>query len=212
MGIRGHRVVEAYDMTAAYARNWCSLDATVAIIDTLNGSVTPPAFAAYLVQAASIVADAATTPYVATGHVCNRVSFSGMPLTPNLGSLLYASLSLAPGSVHAKVAFNDREAFISGNDITYHEASTATGGMTGANVARVPWNIGGYGSSLGLFVVAGDAIHESANNINDAPVAPTNRLLELPQARHPTVEDVKLVVASGWSIRVVEQASSLESL
>lgn len=199
-------------MTAALARNWCSLDAAAPVIDLDNGSVTPPAFAAYLVQVASMVADSATTPYVATGHVCNRVSFSGTPLEPNSGSILYASLSLAPGAVHGKVAFNDREAFISGNTTTYHEASTATGGMVGANVARVPWNIGSYGSSLGLFVVAGDAIHESANSINDAPVAPTNRLLELPQAKHHTVEDVKLVVASGWSIRVVEQASSLESL
>lgn len=199
-------------MTAAYARNWCALDATIPVIDTATGVVTPPAFAAYLVQAASIVADTATTPYVATGHVCNRVRFSGVPKAPDAGSVLYASLSLAPGAVHGKAAFDDREAAVTGNTATYHEVSTATGGMAGANVARVPWNIGPYGSTVGLFLVAGEAIHESANNINDAPLSPTNRLLELPQSRHHRVEDVKLLVASGWSIRVVQLASNLESL
>jgi len=199
-------------MTAALARNWCSLDATTPVIDIDNGSVTPPAFAAYLVQASSIVSDAATTPYVATGHVCNRVSFSGTPAAPDSHSMLYASLSLAPGAVHGKAAFDDRQSLASGETIAYHEASTATGGMTGANVARIPWNIGPYSSSLGLFLVAGEEIHESANAINDAPLSPMNRLLELPEARHHTVEDIKLVVASGWSIRVVELASNLESL
>lgn len=195
----------------AKASNWCTFDATAKPIDETIDP-TPPAAAILLANVNAVVQGVAVTPYVGTGHLCYRHGYAAGAATSAVK--LYYTMAIAPGAAHAKFCSSDRMDNSATVSPAVHSLTTTTSGAGAADVAVLPM-LAPAGFPTGNspnFWDGKQVVVESANNIDDAPVASVNRMLEMPSFRHPVLEHASCTAVMAWSCRVVHQVSDLASL
>lgn len=177
----------------------------------LTNDATPPASLALLTAAVTVVEDAATTPYAGCGRL-----FDGCGAGTSASR--YVAMRIAPGAQHARAHITlsmDWAGSVPMPPWTF-DLTSATGGTTGTDVARVTqvaqfaavnralalaWNNIGYAS-----------IQSSGEHVDDAPAAVMDRQLELAAHPYPYTEQLSVTNAAGVCFWVSERVTDLETL
>lgn len=178
-------------MIPAPKQNW-SATTTSAIVSDYPA---PSASLSVLLQACRMPLAVATMPYAG----CARV-FDG------LAADRYLTLRLAPASVHARAAIGITSTSATAAAVDT-EIWTAQGGSSGANVVTVK-DTGATAIRTKAFAFDAPlaSLLVSSAGVDDSPLAPKDRQLELTTDDSPVNEQAYVKTASSFSVCVTERA------
>lgn len=171
--------------------------------DLITGAATPPASSALLAQADAWPVAIAMGPYVGCGRLFDTGT-SGAPATRYLIGVV------APGAERAKYAIgsaNSATAAAAGN----FKAATATGGLTGTDVAEILDTIASQ-RVIDPASLVKQHFNVSGDQDDTAPAVSIDRLLELPSKRTVELERMQVWNCSMFAWFTARQAADLETL
>ena len=170
--------------------------------DEVTGDATPPAVAVLLQQADFWPVAVGVTPYAGCGHISGD-AVSGRPATR------YLTLSLAPGAERLRYWVTKAASDYSGA-ATNIEAATATGGLTGNDVAKI-FYVGGSAAVL-PHTIANENTVLSGDWDYTAPAVQADRLLEVAPGAAVDVESAFIKNCQAFSFVVSHQTQDLEAM
>ena len=171
--------------------------------DEVTGDATPPAVAVLLQQADFWPVAVGVTPYAGCGHISGD-AVSGRPSTR------YLTLSLAPGAERLRYWVTKATSDYSGAT-TNIEAATATGGLTGNDVAKILYAYIGTAAVL-PHTIANEHTVLSGDWDYTAPAAQADRLLEAAPGAAVDVEAAFIKNCQAFSFVVSHQTQDLETM
>lgn len=171
--------------------------------DLITGAATPPASSALLAQADAWPVAIAMGPYVGCGRLFDTGT-SGAPATRYLIGVV------APGAERAKYAIgcatNSTPAAA-----TNFLAATATGGLTGNDIAEIVDNHAAV-HVIDPATLVKQHFNVSGDQDDTAPATKIDRLLELPSKRTVELERMEVQNCSMFAWFTARQAADLETL
>lgn len=171
-------------------------------LDVVTGEATPPAQTTLLQQADHWPVAVATWPSLGCGHITGD-GVTGFPSTR------YLALSIPPACARLRYYATQCSADASGVQANI-EAATTTGGLTGADVAKmIAW--GGVRVALAHSIV-NQKEFESGDWDGTAPGTAIDRMLEVAESAQPAVEVAFVKNAQAFSLYVARRTADLESL